>query len=67
MHQLRHSAVTHLGDAEIPYSSSGAKPSTRTPRTAVRYVKPGAEAIAKVAEVLAPTERPDISVGGIPI
>jgi hypothetical protein len=30
------------------------------------YVKPGAEAIAKVAEVLVP-ERPDTSVRGIPI
>jgi hypothetical protein len=29
----------------------------KNPRTAMRYVKPGAEAIAKVTEVLAPRRR----------
>ncbi|WP_280118540.1 hypothetical protein [Microbispora triticiradicis] len=29
----------------------------KNPRTAMRYIKPGAEAIAKVTEVLAPRRR----------
>ncbi|MED7924348.1 hypothetical protein SMD20_08900 [Nonomuraea sp. LP-02] len=47
LHQLRHSAATHLGG----------KTRHKNPRTAMRYVKPGAEAIAKVTEVLGPRRR----------
>ncbi|WP_236051970.1 tyrosine-type recombinase/integrase [Nonomuraea cypriaca] len=57
LHQLRHSAATHLGDAEIPLQLIMGKTRHKNPRTAMRYVKPGAEAIAKVTEVLAPRRR----------
>ncbi|MER6009011.1 tyrosine-type recombinase/integrase [Nonomuraea angiospora] len=57
MHQLRHSAATHLGDAEVPLQLIMGKTRHKNPRTAMRYVKPGAEAIAKVTEVLAPRRR----------
>ncbi|MEV4172487.1 tyrosine-type recombinase/integrase [Nonomuraea sp. NPDC049709] len=57
LHQLRHSAATHLGDAEIPLQLIMGKTRHKNPRTAMRYVKPGPEAIAKVTEVLAPRRR----------
>ncbi|MET9252017.1 hypothetical protein [Nonomuraea sp. NPDC003709] len=57
LHQLRHSAATHLGDAEVPLQLIMGKTRRKNPRTAMRYVKPGAEAIAKVTEVLAPRRR----------
>ncbi|GAA5765818.1 tyrosine-type recombinase/integrase [Streptosporangium roseum] len=57
LHQLRHSAATHLGEAEIPLQLIMGKTRHKNPRTAMRYVKPGAEAIAKVTEVLAPRRR----------
>ncbi|MFC7585687.1 tyrosine-type recombinase/integrase [Nonomuraea antimicrobica] len=46
LHQLRHSAATHLGEAEIPLQLIMGKTRHKNPRTAMRYVKPGAEAIA---------------------
>ncbi|MGP4102489.1 hypothetical protein [Nonomuraea sp. KM90] len=54
LHQLRHSAATHIGEAEIPLPLIMGKTRHKNPRTAMRDVKPGAEAIAKVTEVLAP-------------
>ncbi|GAA3511725.1 integrase [Streptosporangium album] len=57
LHQLRHSAATHLGEAEVPLQLIMGKTRHKNPRTAMRYVKPGAEAIAKVTEVLAPRHR----------
>ncbi|MEU7454236.1 tyrosine-type recombinase/integrase [Streptosporangium roseum] len=57
LHQLRHSAATHLGEAEIPLQLIMGKTRHKNPRTAMRYVRPGAEAIAKVTEVLAPLRR----------
>ncbi|MFG1965709.1 tyrosine-type recombinase/integrase [Nonomuraea sp. NPDC049028] len=57
LHQLRHSAATHLGDAEVPLQLIMGKTRHKNPRTAMRYVKPGAEAVAKVTEVLAPRRR----------
>ncbi|MFF4621753.1 tyrosine-type recombinase/integrase [Nonomuraea jabiensis] len=57
LHQLRHSAATHLGEAEVPLQLIMGKTRHKDPRTAMRYVKPGAEAIAKVTEVLAPRRR----------
>ncbi|MFI6457051.1 tyrosine-type recombinase/integrase [Streptosporangium amethystogenes] len=57
LHQLRHSAATHLGEAEIPLQLIMGKTRHKNPRTAMRYVKPGAEAIAKITEVLAPRRR----------
>ncbi|GAA4965453.1 site-specific recombinase XerC [Nonomuraea thailandensis] len=55
--QLRHSAATHLGEAEVPLQLIMGKTRHRNPRTTLRYVQPGAEAIAKVTEVLAPRRR----------
>ncbi|MEV7013683.1 tyrosine-type recombinase/integrase [Streptosporangium sp. NPDC051022] len=57
LHQLRHSAATHLGEAEVPLQLIMGKTWHKNPRTAMRYVKPGAEAIAKVTEHLAPRRR----------
>ncbi|WP_431904497.1 tyrosine-type recombinase/integrase [Nonomuraea sp. bgisy101] len=50
LHQLRHSAATHLGEAEVPLQLIMGKTRHKNPRTAMRYVKPGAEAIAKITE-----------------
>lgn len=47
LHQLRHSAATHLGEAEVPLQLITGKTRHKNPRTALRYVKPGAEAIAR--------------------
>ncbi|WP_189241072.1 tyrosine-type recombinase/integrase [Planomonospora parontospora] len=57
LHQLRHSAATHLGEAEIPLQLIMGKTRHKNPRTAMRYVQPGAEAIASVTEHLAPPRR----------
>ncbi|MBB5085297.1 tyrosine-type recombinase/integrase [Nonomuraea endophytica] len=57
LHQLRHSAATHLGEAEVPLQLIMGKTRHKNPRTAMRYVKPGAEAIAKVTQHLAPRRR----------
>jgi hypothetical protein len=43
LHQLRHSAATHLGDKGVPLQLILAKTWHRNPRTVLRYVKPGAE------------------------
>ncbi|MEU7990632.1 tyrosine-type recombinase/integrase [Streptosporangium canum] len=66
MHQLRHSAATHLGEAEVPLQLIMGKTRHMNPRTAMRYVKPGAEAIAKVTEVLAPAAVPTDQLSGTP-
>ncbi|MEV4081707.1 tyrosine-type recombinase/integrase [Nonomuraea fuscirosea] len=57
LHQLRHSAATHLGEAEVPLQLIMGKTRHKNPRTAMRYVKPGPEAIAKVIEHLTPPRR----------
>ncbi|MGP3937256.1 tyrosine-type recombinase/integrase [Nonomuraea sp. KM88] len=57
LHQLRHSAATHLGEADVPLQLIMGKTRHKNPRTAMRYVNPGPEAIAKVTEVLAPRRR----------
>ncbi|WP_307832768.1 site-specific integrase [Planomonospora sp. ID91781] len=57
LHQLRHSAATHLGEAEVPLQLIMAKTRHKNPRTAMRYVQPGAEAVSKITEVLAPRGR----------
>ncbi|MFI7422654.1 tyrosine-type recombinase/integrase [Nonomuraea sp. NPDC049684] len=54
LHQLRHSAATRLGEAEVPLQLIMGKTRHKNPRSAMRYVNPGVEAIAKVTEVLAP-------------
>jgi Phage integrase family len=52
LHQLRHSAATHLGEANAGLQLIMAKGRWRNPRTAMRYVKPGGEAVAEVTELL---------------
>ena len=52
LHQLRHSAATHLGEQKVPLQLIMAKTRHRNPRTAMRYVKPGAVALAEVTELL---------------
>ena len=52
LHQLRHSAATHLGEANVGLQLIMAKTRHRNPRTAMRDVKPGGVAIAEVTEVL---------------
>jgi len=52
LHQLRHSAATHLGEKKVPLQLIMAKTRHRNPRTAMRYVQPGGEAVAEVTELL---------------
>jgi Phage integrase family len=57
LHQLRHSAATHLGEQGIPLQLIMAKTRHRNPRTAMRYVRPGAEAVAEITVLLEPPRR----------
>ncbi|MGH9068306.1 MAG: tyrosine-type recombinase/integrase [Acidimicrobiales bacterium] len=52
LHQLRHSAATHLGERNVSLQTIMAKTRHRNPRTAMRYIRPGAEAVAEVTELL---------------
>jgi hypothetical protein len=47
-----HSAATHLGEANAGLQLIMAKGRWRNPRMAMRYVKPGGEAVAEVTELL---------------
>jgi hypothetical protein len=53
----RHSAATHLGDQGVPLQLIMAKTRHRNPRTVMRYVKPGAEAVAEITQLLEPPKR----------
>jgi integrase len=57
LHQLRHSAATHLGDQKVPLQLIMAKTRHKSPRTAMRYVKPGHAAVAEVTSLLGPPRR----------
>jgi integrase len=57
LHQLRHSAATHLGDQKVPLQLIMAKTRHKSPRTAMRYVNPSPAAVAEVTELLAPRRR----------
>ena len=57
LHQLRHSAATHLGDQKVPLQLIMAKTRHKSPRTAMRYVKPGDAAVAEVTSLLGPPRR----------
>jgi hypothetical protein len=57
LHQLRHSAAPHLGEQGIPLQLIMAKTRHRNPRTAMRYVRPGAEAVAEITALLEPPRR----------
>lgn len=57
LHQLRHSAATHLGDQKVPLQLIMAKTRHKSPRTVIRYVKPGDAAVAEVTSLLGPSRR----------
>jgi integrase len=57
LHQLRHSAATHLGDQKVPLQLIMAKTRHKSPRTAMRYVRPGEAAVAEVTSLLGPPPR----------
>ena len=57
LHQLRHSAAAHLGEQGIPLQLIMAKTRHRNPRTAMRNVRPGAEAVAEITGLLEPPRR----------
>jgi integrase len=57
LHQLRHSAATHLGEAGEDSSVIMAKTHHRSIRTAARYIKPGLAAVTKATERLDPPRR----------
>ncbi len=51
LHQLRHSAATHLGEKNVELQTIMAKTRHRNPRSAMRYIKPGAEAVADATDL----------------
>jgi integrase len=57
LHQLRHSAATHLGDQKVPLQLIMAKTRHKSPRSAMRYINPGPAAVAEVTELLDPPRR----------
>ena len=57
LHQLRHSAATHLGDQKVPLQLIMAKTGHRSPRTVMRCVRPGDAAVAKVTSLLGSPRR----------
>lgn len=52
LHQLRHSAATHLGEKNVELQTIMAKTRHRNPRSAMRYIRPGAETVAEVTDLL---------------
>jgi len=50
LHQLRHSAATHLGEQKVPLRLIMAKTRHKSPRTAMRDVRPGDAAVAEVTQ-----------------
>ncbi|WP_285780727.1 hypothetical protein [Microtetraspora sp. NBRC 13810] len=54
LHQLRHSAATHLGDAEVPLQLIMAKTRHKSPACHALHPARQREAIAAVTEHLAP-------------
>ncbi len=54
LRQLRHSAATHFGEARVPLQLLMAETRHNNPRTAMRYTRPGGEAVAEITGILAP-------------
>ena len=54
LHQLRHSAATHFGELQRIM----AKSRHRNPRSAMRYIKPGAEARRRGDRAARPRREP---------
>lgn len=52
LHQWRHSAATTLGEKNTSLQLIMAKTRHRNPRTVMRYIKPGAEAVTEVTGLL---------------
>ncbi|GAA3113081.1 hypothetical protein GCM10017600_60650 [Streptosporangium carneum] len=46
-----------LGDAEVPLQLIMAKTRHKNPRTAMRCIKPGSEAVAEITSILGPPRR----------
>jgi integrase len=57
LHDLRHSCLTHLGEAEASLLMLMAKSRHRKPENLRRYFHPSAEAIAELTSALAPGDR----------
>lgn len=57
LHQLRHSAATHLGDKGADATVIMAKTHHKSIRTAARYTKPGLAAVTAATELLDPPHR----------
>ena len=57
IHQLRHSALTHLGEKGVAAPLLMAKSRHRDPRTLARYVQPGVEAVARLTAEHDPARR----------
>jgi len=55
--RIENSAATHLGEQNVPLQLIMAKTRHRSPRTAMRYIKPGPVAVAEVTELLDPPRR----------
>ena len=56
LHQLRHSAATHLGEAGADVTVIMAKTHHRSIRTAARYSRPGIAAISAATDLLGPPD-----------
>ena len=57
LHQLRHSALTHLGEKGVSAIRLQAKSRHQDPRTLARYTQPGAEAVAALTAEHDPAKR----------
>ncbi|MCX5346012.1 tyrosine-type recombinase/integrase [Streptomyces atratus] len=57
LHQLRHSAATHLGNANVSANVIMAKTGHKSLRSVQRYVRPGLAAVHTAAETLSSPRR----------
>jgi integrase len=57
LHQLRHSAATHIGEAGVDPTVIMAKTHHRSIRTVARYTKPGLAAVTEATDHLLPPQR----------
>lgn len=57
LHQLRHSAATHLGEANVSTAVIMAKTGHKSLRSVQRYVRPGTAAVAEATEILSSPSR----------